>query len=101
MLCIKCREPIESRKDLVVVNRSVYSLVPYHKECLTKAFEEAKGYVGRPVNTLTSTISLGVIMLVALIFYLMSPDILLLLVLFISPISRIIVWLRFERLLKR
>jgi len=94
--CNVCGKAIESRKDLVVTNRAFTRFLTFHEDCFKKALQAGQ-YLGRPTNTVISDIALAIILIVALVFYLLTWNALLLLVLIGSPIYRFIVWWRFER----
>lgn len=95
-VCIKCGKPIAKKDELIVTNRLFIRFATFHKDCFQKAFKKGE-YVGRPVNTPTANISLGLILLTALILFLMTRDYLVLAVLVVSPLYRLLVWYRFER----
>ncbi len=94
--CYVCDKDIQARKDLVVTNRAFTRFLTFHEDCYKKALK-AGTLLGRPANTLSSDIGMGVILLIALAFYIYTRHPLLLLVLVGSPIYRFIVWWRFER----
>lgn len=95
--CGKCRKLIEKKKDLVVTSR-LLKFRTYHQDCFQKAITKGE-YLGRPVSTPMATIILAIILLAALVIYIINRDIPVLLVLIISPIYRLLVWYRFERVL--
>lgn len=97
--CNVCGKAIESRKDLVVTNRVFTRFLTFHEDCYKKAMQTGQ-YLGRPANTVISDIALAIILLTALVFYFLTRQALLLIVLIGSPIYRFIVWWRFERQLK-
>lgn len=98
--CIKCGETIDKKKDLIVTSRFFFNFGIYHKDCFNEAYKQGTDYVGRPVNNAAATIGLLIILAIALAFYISTRDPLLLLVLVISPIYRLYIWFKFERLLK-
>lgn len=95
--CERCGGVIQTKNNLVVTAR-MFRFAAYHKGCISQAMK-AGDYTGRPVNTPAANIALAIILIAALYFYLTTGDLLVLLVLIISPIYRFMVWYKFERLL--
>jgi hypothetical protein len=55
--CEKCLQDIIDKDDLVVINKGLFSIVPYHYKCYV---EEMKSFysslLSKPINTRVSTI---------------------------------------------
>lgn len=99
VICSSCDGRIESRDDLVVASR--FGLEAYHNECYAKEMKSLGSvFMGIPVNSLRSTISVFVVLFIVIIVSIVQFHFLVLLLGIVMGGYRLASWYLFERHLK-